>query len=80
MQVSILAFEAGAKIGANTQLIRTGALYHDIGKMVHPAFFTENQKGNIIVPTAKEKLVLLSFTGFTYRFRSIYVSWNSAEI
>jgi putative nucleotidyltransferase with HDIG domain len=47
MQVSILAFEAGEKVGANTQLIRTGALYHDIGKMVHPAFFTENQKGNI---------------------------------
>ena len=47
MQVSILAFEAGAKTGANTQLIRTGALYHDIGKMAHPAFYTENQKGNI---------------------------------
>ena len=47
MQVSILAYEAGAKVGANTQLIRTGALYHDIGKMVNPAFFVENQKGNI---------------------------------
>ena len=47
MQVSILASEAGAKVGANTQLIRTGAFYHDIGKMVNPAFFTENQKGNI---------------------------------
>lgn len=45
MQVSILASEAGEKIGADTQLIRTGALYHDIGKMVNPAFFTENQKG-----------------------------------
>jgi len=47
MQVSILAYEAGAKVGANSQLIRTGALYHDIGKMVNPAFFTENQKGSI---------------------------------
>ena len=47
MQVSILAYEAGTKVGANTQLIRTGALYHDIGKMVNPAFFTENQKGNM---------------------------------
>jgi len=47
MQVSILAYEAGAQVGANTQLIRTGALYHDIGKMVNPAFFVENQKGNI---------------------------------
>ena len=45
MQVSILASEAGEKVGANTQLIRTGALYHDIGKMENPAFFTENQKG-----------------------------------
>ena len=45
MQVSILASEAGERIGANAQLIRTGALYHDIGKMNNPAFFTENQKG-----------------------------------
>jgi len=45
MQVSILASEAGEKVGADTQLIRTGALYHDIGKMNNPAFFTENQKG-----------------------------------
>jgi len=43
MQVSILAVEAGEKIGADTQLIRTSALYHDIGKMDNPAFFTENQ-------------------------------------
>jgi len=45
MQVSILAVEAGERIGADTQLIRTGALYHDIGKINNPAFFTENQKG-----------------------------------
>jgi putative nucleotidyltransferase with HDIG domain len=45
MQVSILASEAGEKIGADAQLIRTGALYHDIGKLNSPAFFTENQKG-----------------------------------
>ena len=45
MQVSILAVEAGEKIGADTQLIRTSALYHDIGKTENPAFFTENQKG-----------------------------------
>ena len=45
MQVSILAVEAGEKIGADTQLIRTSALYHDIGKAENPAFFTENQKG-----------------------------------
>ncbi|MDR3251401.1 MAG: HDIG domain-containing protein [Tannerella sp.] len=47
MQVSLLASKAGEKIGANTQLIRTGALYHDIGKMNNPAFFTENQKEGV---------------------------------
>jgi putative nucleotidyltransferase with HDIG domain len=47
LQVSILAAAAGSEIGADTQLIRTGALYHDIGKMIHPALFTENQKGGI---------------------------------
>jgi len=46
LQVSLLASKAGEKIGADTQLIRTGALYHDIGKMNNPAYFTENQKGN----------------------------------
>lgn len=43
MQVSNLAMAAASKLGANASLIRTGALYHDIGKMVNPAFFTENQ-------------------------------------
>lgn len=45
MQVSNLAAAAAMKIGANAQLVRTGALYHDIGKMSNPAFFTENQNG-----------------------------------
>ena len=43
LQVSNLAMAAAAKLGANASLIRTGALYHDIGKMANPAFFTENQ-------------------------------------
>ena len=43
MQVSNLVFEAATSINANGQLARTGALYHDIGKMENPAFFTENQ-------------------------------------
>ena len=43
LQVPILASEAAARVGADAQLIRTGALYHDIGKMCNPAFFTENQ-------------------------------------
>lgn len=45
MQVSTLAADAAHAIGANTQLVRTGALYHDIGKMNSPIFFTENQHG-----------------------------------
>lgn len=43
LQVSNLAMAAALKLGANASLIRTGALYHDIGKMTNPAFFTENQ-------------------------------------
>lgn len=45
MQVSTLASEAAMAIGANLQLVRTGALYHDIGKLESPVFFTENQHG-----------------------------------
>jgi putative nucleotidyltransferase with HDIG domain len=45
LQVSNLATEAAKKIGANSLLVRTGALYHDIGKMKHPEFFIENQFG-----------------------------------
>ena len=43
--VSNLASDAAQRIGANVQLIRAGALYHDIGKLSNPAFFTENQHG-----------------------------------
>lgn len=43
LQVSNLATEVARKIGAKAQLVRTGALYHDIGKMYNPPFFTENQ-------------------------------------
>ena len=45
LQVANLASEAAHAIGANTQLVRAGALYHDIGKLDNPAFFTENQHG-----------------------------------
>lgn len=45
MQVSTLAAEGARAIGANMQLVRTGALYHDIGKLESPIFFTENQHG-----------------------------------
>lgn len=47
MQVANLAAEAANRIEAKSQLVRTGALYHDIGKMENPAFFTENQSGGV---------------------------------
>lgn len=43
--VGNLASEIANRIGANSLLVRTGALYHDIGKMTNPVFFTENQAG-----------------------------------
>ncbi len=46
IMVGNLASAIAEKIGAKAQLVRTGALYHDIGKMHDPAFFTENQNGN----------------------------------
>lgn len=45
MAVSNIAAAAAGRLGANIQLIRAGALYHDIGKISNPAFFTENQHG-----------------------------------
>lgn len=43
--VSTLATDAARLVGANELLIRAGAMYHDIGKMSNPIFFTENQHG-----------------------------------
>ena len=43
--VGNLAAEIANRIGADSLLVRTGALYHDIGKMNNPVFFTENQVG-----------------------------------
>ena len=45
IQVGNLAAEIANKIGAKSQLVRTGALYHDIGKILNPIYFTENQSG-----------------------------------
>ena len=45
IQVGNLAAEIANKIGAKAQLVRTGALYHDIGKTQNPIYFTENQSG-----------------------------------
>lgn len=45
IMVGNLAAAVANKIGAQSQLVRTGALYHDIGKMQSPIYFTENQSG-----------------------------------
>lgn len=47
LNVANLAEAAAGEIGANTMLVRVGALYHDIGKMKNPSFFTENQVNNM---------------------------------
>lgn len=47
MQVANLAESAANEIGANSMLVRTGALYHDIGKMVNPMYFIENQTTDV---------------------------------
>lgn len=66
MAVSTLASDAAIKVGANVQLIRTGALYHDIGKLNNPAFFTENQHGvnphSTLDPTQSAKIIIRHVT------------------
>lgn len=47
LQVSNLAEAAANEVGANAMLVRVGALYHDIGKMLNPTYFTENQITNV---------------------------------
>jgi len=47
MQVANLAESAAKEIDANALLVRTGALYHDIGKMLNPMYFTENQSTTV---------------------------------
>ncbi|MCU4157597.1 HDIG domain-containing protein [Carboxylicivirga sp. A043] len=47
IQVGNLAQEVAYKLDANPALVRAGAMYHDIGKMASPMFFTENQAGGL---------------------------------
>lgn len=63
MQVANLAEAAANEIGANSMLVRTGALYHDIGKMFNPQFFTENQSTSVnphneLSPTDSAKIII----------------------
>lgn len=66
MAVSNLATEAAHRIGANVQLVRAGALYHDIGKIDNPAFFTENQYGinphDALTPTQSARIIIRHIT------------------
>ena len=45
MQVANLSAEVALRLGAKSQLVRTAALYHDIGKLHEPGYYTENQSG-----------------------------------
>ncbi|SDX54358.1 hypothetical protein SAMN05444411_106182 [Lutibacter oricola] len=47
LQVANLAEACANEVHANSMLVRTGALYHDIGKMANPMFFTENQSTSV---------------------------------
>lgn len=54
MQVGNLAADAARSIGANSLEVRTGALFHDIGKTLNPIYFTENQSGGLSPHTKLE--------------------------
>lgn len=63
LQVANLAEAAANEIGANAMLVRVGALYHDIGKMNNPTYFTENQITNVnphdeITPRESAKIII----------------------
>ena len=63
LQVANLAEAAANEIGANALLVRVGALYHDIGKMNRPTFYTENQVTNVnphddLPPKESAKIIL----------------------
>ena len=63
LQVANLAEAAANEIGANAMLVRVGALYHDIGKMANPTYFTENQITNVnphdeLAPPKSAKIII----------------------
>lgn len=66
LQVATLAGEAARQVGASVQLVRAGALYHDIGKIDNPAFFTENQGGvnphDVLLPEQSASIVVSHVT------------------
>lgn len=63
LQVANLAEACANEIHANSMLVRTGALYHDIGKIENPMYFTENQVTNVnphneLTPTDSAKIII----------------------
>jgi cyclic-di-AMP phosphodiesterase PgpH len=63
MAVAHLAQSVGEAVGADTRLLRIGAYYHDVGKMVNPKFFIENQFNgenphDVMEPRESSKLIL----------------------
>lgn len=63
LQVANLAEEAIFHIGGNSLLVRAGAMYHDVGKIDNPRYFTENQSGEInphseILPEESAKIII----------------------
>ena len=63
LNVANLSEAAANEVGANSMLVRVGALYHDIGKMVHPTSFTENQMNLIntldeLAPKESAKIII----------------------
>jgi len=63
MAVAYLAQSVGEAVGADTRLLRIGAYYHDVGKMVNPKFFIENQFSgenphDVLEPRESSKLIL----------------------
>lgn len=62
MAVANLVTAAANRVNANVQLVRAGALYHDIGKTKNPAFFTENQHGvnphNSLTPVQSARVII----------------------
>lgn len=93
IQVSNLCAAIASKIGAKSQLVRTGALYHDIGKLYHPVFFTENQTGinphtrltneqsaQIIISHVKEGLALADKYGLPTVIKDFIVTHHGTSI
>lgn len=63
MQVANLSEAAANEIGANSMLVRTGALYHDIGKLLNPMYFIENQSTGVnphndLSPSDSAKIII----------------------